>query len=107
LAQQESLELELPFAASAQRADDPSRPRVSINVSADGSVMIGTTEIPPVEIGRHLRIERDRRGSDLEVRIRADRSVPYSAVTPVLLACADANIWNVTFAVFERDESFD
>jgi biopolymer transport protein ExbD len=107
LVQQESLELDLPVAESGQQADDQSRPRVSINLSADGSLRLGDIAILPADMRRRLRTERDRLGSDLEVRIRADRFVPYSAVTPVLLACADANIWNVTFAVYKRDDSID
>jgi hypothetical protein len=51
-----------------------------------------------------LHIERERLGGDLEVRVRADRSVPYRMVTPILLACAEAGIWNVTFAVVEMDD---
>ena len=106
LAQQETqLELQLPTAASGRQAVDDERPRLSVNVQADGSVMLGSTETPAEEMSRRLRIERDRLGNDLEVRIRADRSAPYSAVEPILLACAEADIWNVTFAVFKRVES--
>jgi biopolymer transport protein ExbD len=105
LAQQETqLELDLPTAASGRQAVDDERPRLSVNVAADGSVMLGSTETQPQEMGRRLRIERDRLGGDLEVRIRADRSLPYNAVEPILLACAEAEIWNVTFAVFKRVE---
>ncbi len=108
LAQQETqLELDLPAAASGRQAVDDERPRLSVNVRTDGSVMFGSTETPPQEMSRRLRIERERLGSDLEVRIRSDRSVPYSAVEPILLACADAQIWNVTFAVFKRVESVE
>jgi biopolymer transport protein ExbD len=104
LSQQEAAELDLPVAASSQRAANDSRPRVSVNVFADGRVLVGDLETRLGEITDRLRIERDRSDDDLEVRIRADRGVPYSAVTPVLLACTEANIWNVTFAVFERVE---
>jgi hypothetical protein len=58
-------------------------------------------------MARLLRGQRDRLGSDLEVRIRADRSVPYGFVEPILLACVEANIWNITFAVFEKVEIQD
>ena len=106
LAQQETqMELDLPTAASGRQAIDDERPRLSVNVRSDGNVMLGSTETQPRDMARRLRIERDRLGGDLEVRIRADRSVPYSAVEPVLLACADAQIWNVTFAVFKKVES--
>jgi biopolymer transport protein ExbD len=105
LAQQETqLELDLPTAASGRQAVDDERPRLSVNVRSDASVMLGSTETQPEEMSRRLRIERDRLGDDLEVRIRADRSVPYSAVEPILLACAEAKVWNVTFAVFKEVE---
>jgi hypothetical protein len=45
-------------------------------------------------------------GDDLEVRIRSDRSVEYSRIEPILLACVRAGIWNVSFAVLRREESF-
>ena len=106
LAQQETqMELELPTAVSGRQAVDDARPRLTVNVSADGRVMLGSTQTVVTEMAQRLRIERERLGGDLEVRIRADRSVAYDSVEPILLACAEANIWNVTFAVFKRDES--
>jgi biopolymer transport protein ExbD len=105
LAQQETqLELDLPSAASGRQAVDDERPRLSVNVRADGDVMLGSTPTEPQQMAQRLQIERQRLGDEMEVRIRADRSVPYSAVAPVLLACADAGIWNVTFAVHKRVE---
>jgi biopolymer transport protein ExbD len=107
LAQQEAINLELPAAASGVPASDDQRPRLTMNVSATGSVMFGNRQMQPQQMAGRLRIERDRLGSDLEVHIRADRAIPYGAIEPILLACADANIWNVTFAVFERTEHRD
>ena len=104
LASQETqLDLDLPSAASGHEATVESRPRVSINVFADGRVLLGSTATPRDEIATRLAFERTRSGDDLEVRIRADRGVPYGAVEPLLLACADAGVWNVTFAVFKKD----
>jgi biopolymer transport protein ExbD len=106
LAQQEShLELDLPTAASGHEAPMESPPRVTVSVLADGRVMLGTNEAPRDQIATRLEFERRRTGDDLEVRIRADRSVPYDAVEPILLACAKSGIWNVTFAVFNKVES--
>ena len=105
LARQETqLELNLPAAASGREATAEGRPRVSVNVLADGRIMLGSAESRPAEITERLRFERQRSGDDLEVRIRSDRTVPYGIVEPVLLACADAGIWNVTFAVYKKDE---
>lgn len=105
LAQQEThLELNLPAAASGKEVDDNTVPRVTINVLADGSILLGNHETPASELTSRLKFELDKSSSDLEVRIRADRSVPYQAVEPILLACADAGIWNVTFAVYKKAE---
>lgn len=104
LARQENqLELSLPSAASGREADVESRPRVPINVLADGRILLGSAPTPANEIAGRLEIERDHYGDDLEVRIRTDRSVPYGVVEPILLACADAGIWNVTWAVFRKE----
>jgi biopolymer transport protein ExbD len=77
---------------------------LTVNVQADGSVMLGSTATTAAEMAGRLRIERDKLGEDMEVRLRADRTVPYAAIEPILLACAEAGIWNVTFAVHERSE---
>jgi len=106
LAQQEThLVLDLPAAASGREVESDDAPRVTINVMSDGRILLGGNETPHDELARRLEFERKRSGNDLEIRIRADRTVPYEAVEPILLACADAGIWNVTFAVYERAES--
>ena len=105
LAQQESqLEIKLPEASSGQQSvDSTERPRLSVNLLPDGSIMLGSTETSTDQMSTRLRIECEKLGPDMEVRIRADRGVAYRAVEPILLACAEAGIWNVTFAVFEKE----
>jgi biopolymer transport protein ExbD len=105
LARQETqLELDLPMAASGEEATVESGARVSVNVLNDGSILLGTAETRADEIAERLTFERHRSGDDLEIRIRSDRAVPYGVIEPILLACAEAGIWNVTFAVYERGE---
>jgi biopolymer transport protein ExbD len=102
-AQQEShVELQLPAAVSGEVAEHVGSPRVTVNVLADGRILLGSGETPRDELARRLQFEQLRIGDDLEVRIRADRSVPFEAVKPILLSCADAGIWKVTFAVFKK-----
>jgi biopolymer transport protein ExbD len=107
LAQQEAMELDLPAAATSSQLISDERPRVSVSVSPDGRVFIANMPVPLADMARLLRAERDRLGSDVEIHIRAGRLVPYGAVEPILLACSDAGIWNVTFAVFEKAEIDD
>lgn len=104
LAQQETqVELTLPSASSFQESQELSIPRVTINVLADGQLLLGSEAVDTHEVGRRLGIERQETSDDLEVRIRADRQIAYRHIEPLLLACAEAKVWNVSFAVTERE----
>lgn len=103
LAQQETqLELALPIASSGREAEESPATRVTINVLADGQLLLGSQKVDRDEIIRRLNVERQETTDDLEVRIRADRKTVYRHVEPLLLSCAEASIWNVSFAVVDR-----
>jgi len=96
------IDLSLPEAASGDDHTTQTGPRVTINVLPDGTIRLAGTSVDPGQLGQRLRVEAARTGHDLEVRIRSDRSVAYRFVEPVLVACARAGIWNVSFAVVEK-----
>lgn len=103
LAQQETqLELDLPVAESTLESPETNRPRVTINILPTGEVLLGGEPAVGDELQQRLLVERKKRGDELEVRIRSDRTVQYGLVEPVLLACAKAGLWNVTFAVYRE-----
>ena len=95
-------ELDLPEAGSGQRADESKIRRVVVNVLPDqqsgGRIMVGGRQIRRRELAELIGYG-GRAGRHLEVRIRADRKVPYRVVEPVMIACARAGVWKVTFAV--------
>jgi len=102
LAKQEvQLELDLPTASSGESPPEETRPRVTVNVLPDGNVLLAGGAVSPEELERRLETERAESGGNLEVRIRGHRRVPYQFVEPILLACSQAGVWNVTFAVIE------
>ena len=107
LQQQEAqVELDLPSADSGNEPIQSDAPRVTINVLTDGRVMLGSDTAAGEELTGRIRFERERQqraGQALEVHIRADRSVDYQIVEPVLLACAEAGVWRVTFAVVRKE----
>jgi biopolymer transport protein ExbD len=96
------LELDLPPASSGQTEIEDDKPRVTVNVLPTGQVLLGGLEVDAEELGRRLQVELNVSGPDLEVRIRSDRRVAYQFVEPILLACARAGAWNVTFAVVKE-----
>src|SRR5436190_14847949 len=100
LAKQETqLPLPLPAADSGKAEAADTRPRLTVNVLADGTLLVANRPIGSDDLVSLLRDRRATHGDELEVRIRGDRSVLYSRVEPVLLACVRAGIWNVAYAV--------
>jgi len=97
--QEQQLPLPLPTAKSGTVEAAEARPRLTVNVLADGTLLVANRPIQAEELAGLLRERRAAHGEDLEVRIRADRSVLYRRVEPVLVACVQAGIWNVAYAV--------
>ncbi len=105
LAKQEvQMELPLPVAQSSDRPSEDDSPRVTINVLSNGSLMLSGRIVEPAELQARLEEKASKAGADLEVRVRSDRNVPYRQVEPIMLACARAGIWNVTYAVYRTQE---
>jgi biopolymer transport protein ExbD len=107
LAQQETqLEMDLPRAASGERLQQDDVRRVVVNVlpgeRPGGQIMVGGRLLDQSELADVISYESRRSGAQLEVRIRCDRQVPYGVVEPIMLACARAGVWRVTFAVVEQ-----
>ncbi|MEZ6096927.1 MAG: biopolymer transporter ExbD [Pirellulaceae bacterium] len=104
LAKQETqLDLPLPIAKSGENADSRQTPRVTLNVTEAGQILMAGREIDSSALPMRLVQLRETEGNDLEVRIRGSRDSAYAFFEPIMLSCTEAGIWNVTFAVFERE----
>ena len=106
LAKQEvQMQLPLPDARSGTQAEDSQLPRLVVNISAGGQIRMAGRQLTLEQFQERLVKRREKYGQDLEVRIRSDRSVPYRNISPVMQRCAEAGIWNVTFAVYRPGEA--
>jgi biopolymer transport protein ExbD len=77
--------------------------RLVITVTADGVVYLGPTAITLEEFEQRLQMMVAQHGLDVtELRIRADRSVEYSRVEPLLLTAARLGVTHVRFAVIKN-----
>jgi biopolymer transport protein ExbD len=103
--QETQLKLPLPTATTGQKVPEDDKPRLTVNVLADGTVLLAGRPLTPAELKDRLSERLADLGKDVEVRIRSDRAVPYRYVEPIMLACARAGIWNVTYAVYRKEES--
>lgn len=103
LAQQESQpDLELPQAATGDADAESTNQRLTINLRADGAIVLAGKQTSVDELQTTLAYEREHSERPLEVRLRADRGVPYGQVEPVLVACARSGVWDVRLAVREE-----
>ena len=97
--QETQLELALPEAASGQEALVDETRRLIVSVLPEGQLLLAGTPVDAGELAQKIAYESEQSGGDLEVRIRSDRQAPYRQVEPILVACARAGVWKVTFAV--------
>jgi biopolymer transport protein ExbD len=105
LSQQENqLPLPLPEAESGQEdVYDPQQPRITINVLEDGTLLLGGSPVAIADLPARLQDRVKQTGAGVEVRVRAARSVPYRHVEPVMLACVQAGIYKIGYAVYRRE----
>ena len=103
LAKQETqIELALPNAASAADDNFADKPRLTINIDADGSYSLAGRPIAAERLPEQFAAVREKEGGDVEVRIRGSRLAPYSAAEPIMIACTRAGIWDVSWAVYRE-----
>lgn len=100
----ETLEaVELPEAAQATDEEDEQPRRLVVTVTADHKLHVGAKQVdlPAVENMISAGSQRDK--ADFEVRIRADQSVPYRVVEPIMLSCARSGVTRIKFAVIKSE----
>ena len=96
--------VDLPF-ASQGKDDEESVTRLVVTVMPSGDWIQGSTTITPEEYEQQLQLLVAQHGADVvELRVRADRSVIYSKVEPILLAAARSGVTKVRFAVLKQAE---
>ena len=103
--QEAHAELDLPAAETGDENVQADNRTLTVNISsrqANFQIAFGARIVPPAKLKKQLQSELKRAQGNIEVRIRGDRSIPYRAVEPILVTCAELNIWNVQFAVIRR-----
>lgn len=106
LAKQEAqMPMPLPTAQSGMEIIDEMRDKVVINVDRQGRLLLAGREVPPESLARRLGEIAGQSSDRMEVRIRCDRQTPYANVRPIMLACTEAGVWNVVFAVIREEDA--
>jgi biopolymer transport protein ExbD len=105
--QEVGVAVNLPTAHTGREEADDESPRVTINVLADGRMLLGGQSIGREELAARLRVENAQHDGRLEVRLRTDRQTAFALVEPVLKTCADAGIAQAKFAVIRAADRRD
>jgi len=95
LAADERSPIELPDASATSGAADSDT--LIINVAGDGSLILRGQVVTTERLGEALVRERSLHPG-VVVRIRADRSLDYASVEPVVRACRAAGVTTVRLA---------
>ncbi|MBA3315828.1 MAG: biopolymer transporter ExbD [Planctomycetota bacterium] len=92
-------DVDLP-AATSRDVDSESPRRLTVTVATGPTFLIGTEE-QPRDVIQAMIATQAKGNSDrpLELRIRADRAVPFGEVEPLLVAAAEAGVNDVKFAI--------
>jgi biopolymer transport protein ExbD len=96
--------VELPEAVKAAEEEDEQPRRLVVTITADQKLHVGAREVDLPAVENMVLAGSERDAADFEVRIRADRNVPYRAVEPIMLSCARSGVTRVKFAVIQKSE---
>jgi biopolymer transport protein ExbD len=99
----ENLEaVELPEATETDDEAEQSPRRLIVTITEDLRMQVAGKPADRQAVEQMILTGREEHRDRFEVRIRADRSVPYSEVEPIMLACARAGVTDVKFAVIQK-----
>ena len=107
--QLQDLELEkqvsLPIADSAQTKKSDGVQEILINVLSNGTVKVSGSVLPMEKLAEELRKVADTSDKDeKKIFIRGDKNAHYGRIMRIMRSCAEAGLWNVSFASFQEAE---
>ncbi len=95
--------VELPEATQAKDDDARVPRRLVLTVKADKTMLVAGKPIDLQHIEQMiLSGQQSSDDREFEIRIRSDQRVPFSAIKPIMLACARAGVTKVGFAVLPK-----
>jgi biopolymer transport protein ExbD len=95
--------VDLPAASRGVDEAEDAPGRLIVTINAEGRLSSAGLPIAPTDFEAYLRETLGRHGVEkTEVRFRADRLAPYSAVEPLLVKTAELGVTKVRFAVLQE-----
>ena len=95
----------LPIADASQPKQQEGVTELRINVLADGQVKVGSEMYPVEQLAAELRRVAAATEGEKKVIIRGDQKAHYGKMMRIMASCAQADLWNVSFATYQEDKS--
>ncbi len=103
LVRSESLRpVQLPTVAQPSQQTDESPRRLVVTITADAALFVADRQVSLDEVKQMIAAGQAEAPELFEVRIRVDRTVTYQHIEPLLLACAEAGVRRLGFAVLPQ-----
>lgn len=107
--QLQDLELEkqvsLPIADAAQTKKSEGVQEILINVLSNGVIKVSGTEIPIEKLAEELRkVAESSDKQEKKIVIRGDKNAHYGRMMNIMRYCAEAGLWNVSYAAFQEQQ---
>lgn len=95
---QEAIQLATAAGGTFNSPDTPRR--IVVTVTAEGQFLIGGHAVTIADFARQIQQDPNAKpDGELEIRLRADKRVPYELVEPLLIECARAGLSRIKFNV--------
>ena len=89
----------LPAAGQFDVNEHAASRRLTITLGSDRRIFVAGEQVAASDVERLLVERAGSEPQTLDVRLRADRSVPFADVKPMIIACATHGITNLKVAV--------
>jgi len=78
---------------------------ILINVLSNGVVKVSGSELPMEKLAEELRKVADSSDkSEKKILIRGDKNAHYGRMMRIMRSCAQAGLWNVSYAAFQEQQ---
>jgi biopolymer transport protein ExbD len=89
----------LPAARQFDANEQSASRRLTITLGSDRRIFVAGEQVAAADVERLLVERAGSEPATLDVRLRADRTVPFADVKPMIIACAQHGITNLRVAV--------
>jgi len=99
-----SQDITLPIADAALSKQQEGATELRINVLSDGQVKVGSAIYPVDQLAAELRRVAATIDGEKKVILRGDQKAHYGKIMRIMAACAQADLWNISFATYQEDK---